>query len=102
MTIEESAASDRITAAEIEDLLRKLDELSLSAKQRALLGAILKVAADIRDTSEVDERPFSTQFATSFQTTQAQRVLDYAGVADAPHADAIHRTAAAIHRAIHR
>lgn len=105
-----------VTAADVDGLFRALDDLCLPPAQHALLGAILRVAADLRDETEidenaVDERPFSEQFASSFKITQAERVLAYAhgaGVSNV-HTDAIHRslgpfavTNAAIHRAIHR
>jgi hypothetical protein len=102
-----------ITEEVVNGLFTALDSLSLSAAQRALLSAILRVAADVHDegVAAVDDVSFSEQFAASFTPTQAERVLAYAhgaGVSN-PHTDAIHRvlgplsvTTAAIHRAIHR
>lgn len=93
---DESVQTHELTDEEIEDLFTKLDTLreSLSAGQTALLGAILKAAADVRDRSAVDDRPFSEQFTTAFQASQADRVLAYAhgtGLVN-PYTDAIIRT----------
>lgn len=89
----------RLEPGEVEDLFARLSALAneLTEGQRTLLGAILKVAMDIGDGSDVDDRPFSDQFAAAFTASHADRVLAYAhhnGLVT-PHTDAIIRSLSA-------
>jgi hypothetical protein len=92
---------------EIQDLLARLDKLAedLTPGQKALLAAILKVAADVEDVSAVLADSFREQFAGSFTSSQAGVVLTYAhvlGLSNPPF-DGIHcNTADAKRAAIHR
>jgi hypothetical protein len=91
--------SPRLEPGEVEDLFARLGALAaeLSEGQRALLGAILKIAMDVCDDSEVDDRPFSEQFAAAFSASHADRILAYGhhkGLVT-PHTEAIIRSLSA-------
>jgi hypothetical protein len=86
----------RLRPGEVEELFAKLGALAeeLSDGQRALLGAILKIAMDVGDASDVDDRPFSDQFAAAFSASHADRILAYGhhkGLVT-PHTEAIIRS----------